>query len=98
MSAFIDYLYDIGIVVNKSSFSANNLLFALSDYFRTLTPSDSFDLAIRLYDNWNNKKKKQKHILFQKLQKLFKNHLRSAFEQITIAKSKPRFSADRTLY
>lgn len=52
MTLFIDYLVDIGIIVNKHSISSNNVLFSLSDYLKNLSASDSFDMAIRLFDNW----------------------------------------------
>lgn len=52
MTLFIDYLVDIGIIVNKLSISSNNVLFSLSDYLKNLSASDSFDMAIRLFDCW----------------------------------------------
>lgn len=52
MPLFIDYLVDLGIIVNKYSISNNNILFSLSDYLKNLSASDSFDMALRLYDSW----------------------------------------------
>lgn len=61
MPLFIDYLVDIGIIVNKYSISSNNILFSLSDYLKNLSASDSFDMALRLYDSWKLQQTKKKN-------------------------------------
>jgi hypothetical protein len=52
MTLFIDYLVEIGIIVSNRTISTNNVLFSLSDYLKNLSASDSFDMAIRIYDSW----------------------------------------------
>ncbi|CAD8169284.1 unnamed protein product [Paramecium octaurelia] len=61
MPLFIDYLVDIGIIVNKYSISNNNILFSLSDYLKNLSASDSFDMALRLYDSWKMQQTQRKN-------------------------------------
>ncbi|CAD8104442.1 unnamed protein product [Paramecium sonneborni] len=61
MPLFIDYLVDIGVIVNKYSIQTNNILFSLSDYLKNLSASDSFDMALRLYDGWKLEQTKKKN-------------------------------------
>lgn len=54
MSSFIEYLNGIGIITRDFKCS-QNIIFTLSDYFKNLTPSDAYDLAVRIYDKYHHK-------------------------------------------
>lgn len=68
---FINFLHSFGIISEKQQFSLledfsqssnKKFIFTLADFFKKLTPSDSYDMAVRLFSNWEKSKPFQDNI------------------------------------
>lgn len=97
--SFINYLHSSGILSEKQKDSlfqdysqSNNkkLIFTLADFFKKLTPSDSYDLAFRLFNIWDKVK-----ISIQKSEKLEK--IQDFDEKNGLSNSKEKADLDFTL-
>ena len=67
---FLHFLYHNGVLSEKqqaslfedySHSSSRKFIFILADFFKKLTPSDSYDLAFRLYTTWEKQKNPNNH-------------------------------------
>lgn len=88
---FLDYLKNIGVLNESESQKINDtfkkenkkLIFILADFFKKLTPSQAYDLSVRLYENSNNNKKIKKtenvDLVSPKIQIMKKNSLNIPF-------------------
>jgi len=95
-STFSQFLQDKAILSQRqaeklapflSEKDQNQSVFKLADFFRSLTPSDNYDLALRLYLLWTKESKfsPQKQNALQKLVNLLSKSLkRSAFHSFIV--------------
>lgn len=68
---FINFLHSFGILSEKqqlllledfSRSSNKKFIFLLADFFKKLTPSDSYDMAVRLFSIWEKSKNYQNNV------------------------------------